>query len=585
MAHNNSRSRGHCTRRIAIPLTVALSLMAAACGGDDDKGASSTAAPASSAATPGSSATSSAGSTDSTTAGSGGATDSTAGSTAAGTTDGECKLVKGEGVDGEAVHADTLTVAAQVPATSLNPSKINTAFITYTSLAYDSLTYRAADGTIEPALAESWKYLDDKNQQFELTIRDGVKFTDGSAVDAKAVAASLNYSKGVGTSPYVVDWESVEATGPMTVVIKTKNPNPALAQLLAPKSGIGQIISPTGLANPDALTPENPSQGAGAYILSPKDTVAGLKYVYTANPDYYNKCRQHYDKIVLQVITDPQAALNALKTKQIDAMIGDTKNHDQAVSAKLQVVTVPLTWKGLNLIDREGKLSKPLGDVKVRQAINYAIDRDTIAKALLGDVGWPTSMITMPDGEGWTKETAEMYKYNPDKAKELLKEAGYPDGFEMSVQSIHLLELDTLAEAIKANLEEVGIKLQLDHAADEQTYAQGVLGAKHPAFTAVFGVQPMFIMGPNLFLPTAKFFNPMASSNAEVIDLYNQFAVASTKDQPAIAVKIQNVLAEQAWFAPVILTPFLVFAKTDLGGVHLSPGSPTPEVLDWYNTK
>src|SRR5690606_28917719 len=120
----------------------------------------------------------------------------------------------------------------------------------------------------------------------------------------------------------------------------------------------GQIISPTGVKHPDRLTADHPSQGAGAYVFDPEQSVPGDHYTYTANPGYHAKDeRQHYDEVVIRVINDQQARVNALATGQIDLATGSPDTIDQVASGGNQVVWIPFVWQGLSLIDRDGEVS------------------------------------------------------------------------------------------------------------------------------------------------------------------------------------------------------------------------------------
>lgn len=382
---------------------------------------------------------------------------------AAGCSDAAEKSAEGSSSSsGKAVAGDTLTVGLQAPATSINPATIDTAFVTYTQLAYESLTYLAPDGSIKPALAESWKYVGEGNTQFDMKIRSDAKFADGTPVDAKAVKASLDYVRGAkgSSSQFLSMVKSIDVTGSNSVSIKLSEPNPMLPEMLSQSYPVGSIISPAGLKDPKKLTVQNTSHGAGAYVFDPKATIAGDHYTYTANPRYYDKSKQHYKKVVVKVLANPQAALNAVKTGQVDIVAGDASTSSQAKSAGLQIEETPFVWNGLNLIDREGEVSKPLGDVKVRQAINHALDRKKLTKATAGDYGVPTSTTVVKGADGWSEEAAERYPYDPDKAKKMLKEAGYPDGFDLEVLSVRFAGIDTVTEAMKPQLEEVGIRIK-----------------------------------------------------------------------------------------------------------------------------
>ncbi|NNG38264.1 hypothetical protein HJ588_03120 [Flexivirga sp. ID2601S] len=480
---------------------------------------------------------------------------------------------------------DTLTVAVQAPATGMNPATVDTAFVTYTTLAYEPLIYRDSSGKLQPALASEWK-LADGNTTMNITLRSGVKFADGDPVTADAVKKSLEYIKGAKSNQaqYLATVSSITVTDPTHLTIKLSAPNPMLPNMLTQDYGVGEIISPKGLSKIGSLTTGSQSAGAGAYIYDPKASVPGDHYAYTANPNYYAKSeRQHYKKIVVKVMTNPQAALNALKTKQVQVAAGDFSTAKQAKAASLDVSWVPFVWAGLNLIDRGGQVSKPLGDVRVRQAINYAIDRKSITSALLGDYGIPTDQPSVKGMDGYSEKAAGRYPFDPAKAKQLLAQAGYPNGFDLPVLSVHFAGIDSLTEALVPQLAKVGIRLKPNYVSDSQSYITGATNKKWPAVAVGYGSQPMYIMGQGLFLPQAKVFNGFATKSPELISLYDKAAAAAPADRGKLNVQMEDWLVENAWFAPVAHTPVFYYSQPTIGGVQVSGASPVATVLDWYD--
>ncbi|MET0819913.1 MAG: ABC transporter substrate-binding protein [Aeromicrobium sp.] len=491
------------------------------------------------------------------------------------------------GATGEPVAGDTLTVAMPSPPTSLDPAKNDAAFVSYTLLAYEPLIYRASDGRLRPALATSWSYVGTGNKQLDIELRKDATFADGTPVDAKAVKASLEYVRSSqGSSAQLLSTvKSIDVRGQFSLSVKLSSPNPMLPDVLTQSYGAGQIISPAGLADPAALTAGSKSFGAGAYVLDPSKTVAGDHYTYTANQKYFDKSKQHYKKIEIRVIANSQAALNALTTGQVDAAVGDLTTAQQAKSTGLQIARIPTIWQGLNLIDRSGTVSKPLGDVRVRRAINFAIDRSAISKALLGDNGVPTTQVAVPGGDGYSKKAAEQYPYDPEKARQLLAEAGYADGFELKVLAIKLAGMDAVVQAMVPQLEKVGIKVELTVASDAQTYIAGASDGSFPAVAVGYGAQPVHILGQGLFLPDAPVFNGFHSKDEQLISLYEQAAAAPASKRSELDRAIIERLTDQAWFAPVTFAPVFYYARPDLGGVKVSPDAPVASPLDWYDTK
>jgi peptide/nickel transport system substrate-binding protein len=178
---------------------------------------------------------------------------------------------------GKPVAGDTLTLAFGAPPNSLNPGTISIAFSTYTQLAYDSLITQAPDGSLHPNLATSWKYVGTGNTRFDLALRSGVIFSDGSPLTADAVKASLNYARSQPgpQGPLLGGIASIDVTGPLSLSIKLSAPNPMLPEVLSQSYGLGQIISPKGVANAAGLTVANPSEGAGPYVYNPSASVPG----------------------------------------------------------------------------------------------------------------------------------------------------------------------------------------------------------------------------------------------------------------------------------------------------------------------
>ncbi|WP_330350967.1 ABC transporter substrate-binding protein [Streptomyces sp. NBC_00582] len=487
---------------------------------------------------------------------------------------------------GKAVPGDTLTVAEQQAPPTMNPGSLDLGFVDFTMLSYESLFYLSPEGKVEPALAKSWKYVGTGNTELSVTLRSGVKFADGTAVTADAVKASLEYAKKAqGNQAHYLTDATITATGPLALTIKLAEPNPILPTLLTQSYGIGQIISPKGLASASSLTPTKTSQGAGPYIYEPSDSVAGDHYTYTANPNYYDKSKQHYKKIVIRIVQNGQTAVNAMKTGQIDVYKGDYTSAASAKSAGMSTVGLPVILQGLSLIDREGEVSKPLGDVRVRQAINYAIDREAVTKALLGSSGTPTTQTVIKGGDGYSEDMADHYPYNPTKAKQLLKEAGYADGFELPVLAATFVGFDTMAEAIAGQLSKVGIKVKVTAVTSITSFVENQTNHKYPAVSGGFTEEPMYLEGLDLFMPGSKVFNGFGTTSPELTKLFDEAAAAAPDKRADLDRQMQEYLVKNAWFAPVAFTPVNYYVRPGIGGVKVSAGAPFASPLAFYATK
>ena len=167
--------------------------------------------------------------------------------------------------------------------------------------------------------------------------------------------------------------------------------------------------------------------GSGPYVLDTKATVVGSSYVFTANPNYWDKAEQHYSKIVMTVYTTPTTVLDAIEGGQVNAAnTFDDTTIPQIKDAGFTVYPLQLNWAGLSLFDRNGKMSGPLGKVKVRQAINDAFDRTALLKDMSDGYGSVTTQVFPTNSPGYESSLNSYYSFDPAKARQLLAEAGLP---------------------------------------------------------------------------------------------------------------------------------------------------------------
>ena len=474
-----------------------------------------------------------------------------------------------------------LRIGMQAGPGTLDPATINQNSQWFVDLAYSSLINAASDGTYRPGLATEWGYVGQGNTKFQLTLREGVKFSDGSELTAEGVKKHLEYVKGAGgqMSGTLATLKSIDVAGPLKLVLTFSAPNPDLPFYFAQSGvGIADVISPKGLDNKKLLGTE--TAGAGPYVLDSSATVANDTYVYKPNPNYWDKANVHWDKVTIKIIPNLNSLLNALKSGQIDFSTGDYTTAAEAEKAGLQTHFTPNVFSGLNLLDRGGKLAPQLADQRVRQAINYAIDRRSIVDAIYGKYGSPTTQTT--HGAGYLKELDDKYPYDPAKAKQLLAEAGYPNGFTLSVVSTPFFNGDTMVQAIAGQLKSVGITLKVDSKSDVNEFISKMASAEYPAAWIGFGTLPMFVASQNLYGPSALF-NAFKSTDPELTKLTNELAVAPQSQAAAISEKIEARLVDLAWYAPVGWAPLGQYAtkKIDPAAVTTTTGEhPIVTIID-----
>ncbi|MDI2127578.1 ABC transporter substrate-binding protein [Yinghuangia seranimata] len=448
--------------------------------------------------------------------------------------------------------SDTLNIVTLSPPASLDPAKANVGSDNwFVNLAYDTLLRTGQDGKVHPALATEWGYVGTGNTDFELKLRAGVNFADGTPVNAEAVAASLDYVRKNGLN---VSWtsaiESVTAKGADVVHIHCSSPNPALPRMLEQITMVGSVISPKGLVAPDKLG--TGSYGAGPYTLDPGGTVSGDHYTYVPNPGYWDASRIHWKKVVIKVIPNPQSAIQAVKTGQADITNILPSQVDTAKSGGLSVVNSPAIFTGVNLVDRQGTIAKPLKDLRVRQALNYAVNREAIAKALFQSYAQPTTQISLPGLDGFAADLDNRYPYDPAKAKQLLAEAGYPDGFTVDVETQSLLGMDLITQAVIEQWKQVGVKANVTTDATVGQWIVNATSKRFPVLGYGYGGAATYFASLDWMLPHATAFNPFATEDPVLTSKLAAANAAPEAQQPPMYQDVMRYVVEQAWFVGVL---------------------------------
>ncbi|WP_230396163.1 ABC transporter substrate-binding protein [Streptomyces blattellae] len=417
----------------------------------------------------------------------------------------------------------------------------------YEQAVYDTLVRETPDLKIEPSLATSWSYNADKTV-LTMKLRTDVKFSDGTAFNADAAAQNLTRFKN-GTSSlrnYLSQMTKAEAVDAATLRITLSEPNPALLQYLSQAAGLQQ--SPKSFDAPDEAT--NPV-GSGPYILDTSKTVVGSKYVYKKNPDYWAPQDQHYNDLVINVYQTTPTQVNAVRGGQVNGLaLIDNSAVDQLKSAGYDIENWELNVVGLLLLDRDGKLTPAMKDVRVRQAINYAIDRDAMLKGAGQGMGTTTTQFFKPsDTASYDKSLDSKYPYDPDKAKQLLQEAGYGNGF-----SVTMPQLATGSTAqydlVKQYLGDVGINVKFVNE-PANNFLADVSGAKFSAVSALpLQADPTAWQVANFKLLPDATWNPFHTADPEVESLAKTIQTGSSTEAAAASKELNRYIVDQAWFAP-----------------------------------
>ncbi|MGX1702004.1 ABC transporter substrate-binding protein [Microbacterium sp. NPDC055357] len=307
-----------------------------------------------------------------------------------------------------------------------------------------------------PWLVSEWDEVDETSVR--LTLQEGVVFHDGGEWNAEALKANLDRAAATTTSPNYNMYQLVESVAvedDLVALVTFTQPYPNFYYNFATTAGF--MISPKALAEGRDLS--STPAGSGGWVFQEDEFVEGSKQVWEANTDYWNPDAVKIERIETNIYTDPTARLNAYSSGQIDiisyvpdANLALVETDDSRVFSDLTIATTFL------LQDRDGTIVPALGDEKVRQAIGLLIDREGFNAAVLGNSGLPSGGFSSPALPWFNQELDERVR-DVEASKELLAEAGYPDGFEFEVSSAPSIAQAVIA--VQQMLAEGGITMNI----------------------------------------------------------------------------------------------------------------------------
>jgi len=354
----------------------------------------------------------------------------------------------------------TLVSAQTTEATGLDPQLVPAFSRSRRSpLTYNQLVRFEPDMTPVPELAEAWQTSPD-GLTWTFKLREGVKFHDGQELTSADVKFTFDrlFEKSPGKSDFIAV-DKVEPVGKHTVKFVTKEP---FAGLLAALGGFwGFIISEAGIKKHGDLN--KAALGTGPFVL--EDWKVEQQMVLKKNPHYFKKGRPYVDQLVLRTIPDEANIVAALRTGQIQhAFIEDNKNYNLLKDEKTLTGyrSSRLGYDFLNINASRG----PLKDVRVRQAISWAVDRAQVLRVAASGFGRLTAPATAPMKQWQLPEEQWMRYYKPDveRARKLMADAGQSGGFSVKLCVIPTFPtMVSGAPVIAAQLKRIGITAEIEN--------------------------------------------------------------------------------------------------------------------------
>ncbi len=447
----------------------------------------------------------------------------------------------------------------------------------YLELVFEPLiTLNLKTGALEPDLATSWRYVGPKKLHFDVELRHGVKFSDGTPFNAAAV---VSFDKDYITEGNILSdlqyVTKVTALNPYEVQYTLRHPNSQLAYGLADRAGL--IPSPTAFKKEGKSFGTQPV-GAGPYKFVSEN--AGATYTFTRNNMYWNNAHlPRAQNITFQIFGNDTTLISALRSGTVDVANGLFPQDVQTLrAAGLNVEVTP----GTGFIGGyfNGRLA-PFSKAKMRLAFNLALNRTAIANAGTDGIGKPWDEVIAPGTHGYSKSEEPVYPYDPARAKRLVAQAGYPHGIHVTCYAYPGLGFQITGPIVLAEEKKVGIDINLITGAAAQVdpfytknlspcYFSGFGGGANPVTTyeALMFSQSYYNAGKTNF-GVDQYLN----------ELYDTYSVS--KEQ-AIFNNINKVQKTDPSNFIIYGSPEISAYRKDIGGWIVTPyGAGAPPESHW----
>lgn len=483
----------------------------------------------------------------------------------------------GGGTQKPAAVKDSLVVAQGTDVEDLDPHGIaSTPSAIVTEHIFDTLVTLDKDFKIVPRLAESWQSSPD-GKEWTFKLRKGVKFTDGTPFNASVVKFNierlLDPKVKVLLRGYIDQVAKVEVVDEYTVKMILKYPHaPFLARL---SSASNAMMSSAAIQKYGADIARNPV-GTGPYKV--KEWVKGDKLVLERNEEYWGE-KPAIKTITFKPVPDNNTRLAMLEAGDADIIVRVPPVEYDRLSKndKLKVVRSNSTREIYMVLNVNNQYLK---DVRVRQALNYAVNKEEIVKGILKDAGKAVDSPLLAEMFPYKKVGA--YEFNPAKAKQLLAEAGYPNGFKLTIHHPvgRYLEDKRVIEAVQGYLKNVGVDAELK-TMEWAAYLAFVRKPADQAETQAFlmGWGPWILDGDQMLYPlfVSDEFPPGGNNygfykNAEVDALLKKGTSTTVEQERADAYgKAQELIMKDAPWIFLHSEMQIVAMKKNLDGVVVLP--------------
>lgn len=482
-------------------------------------------------------------------------------------------------LDGIKSSKDHLVVALPIDPGNFDPNDKNIQMVhAMKKQIYETLIYRDHSGKLQPQLAESWETPDDKTIIFH--IRKGVKFHNGEELKASDVIFTL---KRINDTPAAqlgvknVDFEKTGAVDDYTVKVVTKTAY--VPQLAYFEWALMGIFSEKAYKDSGGDFTKAPI-GTGAYKL--KSYVSGDRYEFEAFEDYWDKGKPYCKKLTMRIISEASNRTIELEAGGADIIYEAPASDIPRLEKNKDTVVYRDPSMNTNYILIRCD-HKPFDDVRVRIALAYAIDRHTAVKSAYKGTGIPAVGFYTPSVEGFAADVVP-YEQDIAKAKQLLAEAGFPDGFETTLHTDTTLERTDIAEIFQNQLRKVGIKckvIAMEPSAYQAMFARGEHNLMLYGLTATTGESDRALRWFHKDNTVGmSFINWKNDKFSNLVDVAAQ--TTNVVERNGLYKQAQQMLKDECVVVPTLHREILSAAKKNVMGFQNNITYESPYLKDVY---
>jgi peptide/nickel transport system substrate-binding protein len=459
---------------------------------------------------------------------------------------------------------------------SMDPyARQETFLLSFNANIYEPLVRRDRQLKVEPALAARWEQPSPTVWRFHL--RPNVRFSDGTPFTADDVVFSIVRARGQGSNVAgsLASVKEARKVDELTVDVETNQPNPIFLEEI---TGIGMMSRVwaerhNATRSADLTTREENfatrnAMGTGPFMLVSREP--DRRTILAPNPNWWDKPEHNLTRVEFNVISNDSTRVAALISGEVDMVytvppqdtdrLRRTPNITVHQQAEMRTIYLGFDQLRPELLKSDVRGRNPFQDVRVRRAVNHAIDRNAIVRTVMRGQARPTSLMIGPGVNGFTEAADRLPEYNPDLSRRLLAEAGYPNGFgvTMDCPNDRYENDEATCTAVVSMLARIGIRVNLAAQTRARYFAE-ILG---PRYNTSF-----YMLGwtPNTYDAHNAFFNLMASrqgdrgmfnvggwSNARFDELVNQMAVETDREKrQAMIEEALRIHTEQVGHIPL----------------------------------